>query len=138
MKVKVVKDRRGEADRKIDDLYNKMVRTARLTPLQENTVADYIRKILIIRMHEIESVTDMSWMISLIEGEGFGTDPNKGATRLLRAQRSASEIREEAYGHKCVDANGIYRDYDGCGLEHLQVRLKQYGCEYNARLGEGE
>lgn len=138
MKVKVVKDRRGEADRKIDDLYNKMVRTAKLTPLQENTVAEYIRKILSIRMHEIESVTDMSWMASLIEGEGFGTDTNKGATRLLRAQRTASGIREEAYGHKCVDANGIYRSYDGCGLEHLQTRLKRYGVEYDARLGEGE
>ena len=136
MKVKVVKDRRGEADRKIDDLYNKMVIKARLTPLQENTVADYIRKILGIRMHEIESVTDMSWMASLIEGEGFGTDMNKGATRLLRAQKAASQIRSEAYGHKCVDANGIYRDYDGCGLEHLQVRLKRYGVEYDARIGE--
>ena len=138
MKVKVVKDRRGEADRKIDDLYNKMVRTAKLTPLQENTVADYIQKILIIRMHEIESVTDMSWMVSLIEGEGFGTDQNRRATRLLRSQRTASEIREEAYGHRCVDANGIYREYDGCALEHLQTRLKRYGVEYNARIGEEE
>lgn len=138
MNVKVEKDRRSEVDKIFDKIYNKMVHDAKLTPRQENVVAAYMRKIMVMRMHEVESVVDMSWMISMIENEGFGTDPNRGATRLKRAQNGAAEVRNEAYGHECADANGFWHSYDGCGLEHLQVRLKRYGCVYEPRIEEDE
>jgi hypothetical protein len=138
MKVKVNTDRRSEIDKQFDAIYNKMVAAAKLNPRQENIVAAYLQKIMIMRMHEIESVLDMSWLLALIESEGFGTDPKRGATRLLRAQRAAVDIREEAYGHGCADAHGFWQSYDGCGIEHLQARLKLYGCEYNPRIGESD
>lgn len=136
MKVKVEKDRRSEVDKVFDAMYNKMVRAAKLSPMQENIVATYMRKIMGMRLHEIESVIDMSWLIALIESEGFGTDPKRGATRLLRAQRTAVDVRNEAYGHECADAHGFWHSYDGCGVEHLQTRLKRYGCEYDPRIDE--
>jgi hypothetical protein len=136
MKVKVERDRRSDVDKAFDKIYNKMVHDAKLTPRQENIVSAYMKKIMLMRMHEIESIVDMSWMIHMIEDEGWGTDPSKGATRLLRSQTGAAAIREEAYGHECTDAHGFWNSYDGCGLEHLQTRLKRYGCEYNTRIEE--
>ena len=86
------------------------------------------------RIHEIESAVDMGWLIALIEGEGFGTDVSKGATRLLRAQKNAADARNEAYGNGNIDANNFWQKYDGCGLQHLQVRLSRYGVEYDTKL----
>lgn len=136
MNVKVDKDRRSDVDKALDKIYNKMVHDAKLTPRQENIVAAYLQKITLMRMHEIESCVEMSWMLSAIENDRCGTDPKKGATRLVKLQSGAAQIREEAYGHGCTDAHGIWNSYDGCGLEHLQTRLKRYGVEYDARIEE--
>lgn len=134
MKSRVNLDRRGEADRKFDDMWNKLCRDARLTPIQSSLVAKYVRELLGIRMHEVESAVDMGWLISLIEGEGFGTDVSKGATRLLRVQQKACEARNEAFGKGCFNANGSWDNYDGCGLEHLKVRLARYNVQYDTGI----
>lgn len=134
MKAIVEADRRSEVDKMYDTMYNKMVRKARLTPVQENVVAAYLRELLCLRIHETECAVDMGWLIALIEGEKFGTDVSRGAKRLLRAQALAAEARNEAYGKDCINANGVWVDYDGCGLEHLQVRLSRYGVEYDTKM----
>lgn len=134
MKAKVQLDKRNEIDRKFDDMWNKLVRTAKLTPMQSNLVAKYLREIMGMRMHEIESAKDMGWILALIESEGFGTDVSKGAKRLLRVQAKCVEICNEAFGHGCADGNGYWGGYDGCGIEHLQTKLARYGVEYETNL----
>jgi hypothetical protein len=86
------------------------------------------------RIHEIESAKDMGWLLALIESEGFGTDVKRGAKRLLRVQQKCVDICNEAYGHECIDANGFWQKYDGCGLEYLQNRLARYEVEYDLAL----
>lgn len=134
MKVKVTLDKRGDADKKFDNLWNKLCSKAKLTPIQSNLVANYLREIMTIRMHEIESAVDMGWLIALIESENFGTDVRRGATRLLRVQQHAADVRNESYGKGCINANGFWDNYDGCGIEHLKVRLSRYGVEYDTAL----
>ena len=134
MKARVNLDKRSDADKKWDKLWNDLVRQAKLSPVQSNLVARYLRQIITLRINEIESAVDMGWLLALIESENFGTDVSKGATRLLRVQKHAAEVRNEAYGKGCVNANGVYDEYDGCGLEHLQVRLARYGVEYDTTL----
>lgn len=136
MKVKVNTDLRSDVDKMFDAKYNKMVATANLNPRQAAIVKAYLRDLLGIRIREVESCVDIAWLIALIESEGYGTDPKRGAKRLLRVQQAAVDIRNEAFGHTSVDANGRVQSYDGCGLEHLQTRLRRYGCEYDARLGK--
>ena len=134
MKAIVNLDKRGEADKKFDDMWNKLCAKAKLTPIQSNLVANYLRELIGIRMHEIESAVDMAWLVALIESESFGTDVSKGAKRLLRVQQYAADVRNEAYGKGCVNANGTWDDYDGCGVEHLKVRLSRYGVEYDTGI----
>ena len=134
MKAIINKDKRNEEDKKYDILYNKMVRQAKLNPVQEKIVATYLRHLFGMRMHEIEAAVDMGWLIALIESEKFGTDVARGAKRLIRAQKYAVEARNEAYGNGCFNANGIWDKYDGCGLEHLKVRLSRHGVEYDTKL----
>lgn len=95
-----------------------------------------LRSIIERRIHEIESAVDMGWLLALIESEHFGTDVKRGAKRLPRVQQKAADYRNEAYGHKCLDANGVWQKYDGCGLQHLQQRLLRHGVEYDLKLGE--
>lgn len=135
MKVKVSIDRRNAMDKKWDAMWNTLVRSAKLSPTQSNLVAKYVRDLMALRVNEIESACDMAWLLALIESEGFGTDANHGAKRLLRVQQKCADIRNEEYGHNCIDANGQWQNYDGCGVEHLQKRLKDYGVEYDMRLG---
>lgn len=134
MKARVVMDKRGEADKKFDTLWNKLCARAKLSPMQSNLVASYLREIIGIRMHEIESAVDMAWLVALIESENFGTDVTKGAKRLMRVQQYAADVRNEAYGKGCVNANGVWDKYDGCGVEHLKVRLSRYNVEYDTAL----
>lgn len=134
MKAIVNMDKRSEVDKKYDAMYNKMVRDARLNPVQASVVSRYLRELIGLRMNEIQSAVDMSWLLALIESENFGTDVSKGAKRLLRAQAHAADVRNEAYGKGCINANGVYDEYDGCGLEHLKVRLARYGVEYDTNL----
>lgn len=133
MKARVILDKRSDFDKKWDKMWNDLVRNAKLTPMQSALVGKYLRELLQMRMGEIESACDMAWLIALIEGENFGTDPSKGATRLLRVQQNAADARNEAYGKKCIDANGCV-DYVGCGIDHLKVRLARYGVDYNTRI----
>lgn len=126
----VKRDNRCEIDRRFDDRYNKMVREARLTPQQRRIVNAYMHDIMAMRLHEIRGSCDMSWLLSLIEGEGFGTDPRRGAIRLHRALDRAVAIRDEAFSQGSVDARGFWNSYDGCGYERLQARLRSYNCEY--------
>lgn len=133
MKAIVERDRRCEIDKVFDNLWNKLCREARLTPIQSTLVAKYLRQIIEMRIHEVESAVDMGWLIALIESEHFGTDVSRGAKRLLRAQQYAANVRNEAYGHDAIDGNGVWQDYDNCGCEHLQVRLQRYGVEYDIK-----
>lgn len=130
----VKKDKRNEIDRKFDMMYNGMVAKAKLTPKQSQIVARYLREIMDMRLHEIESAKDMGWILALVESEKFGTDVKHGAKRLLRVQQKCVDIINEAYGHSCIDANGYWQSYDGCGLEHLQQRLSRYGVEYDTTI----
>ena len=130
----VKKDRRSEIDRKFDMMFNGMVAKAKLTPKQSQIVSRYLREIMGMRLHEIESARDMGWISALIESEKFGTDTKRGATRLVRVQQKCADIINEAYGHECIDANGYWQSYDGCGLEHLQQRLALHGVEYDTAI----
>ena len=135
MKANVNLDKRGKAKRMYDDMLNAMKRDAKLTPVQFAIVGRYIRKVIGLRIHEIEGAVEMSYLLALIESEGFGT--GRGATRIPRVQQKAVEVRNEAYGHSCVDANGNINTYDGCGIEHLQIRLARHGVDYETKLEEG-
>ena len=132
MKVKVSADNRSEIDKRFDTIYNKMVRDAHLSPKQENIVATYLHKIMQMRINEIEAAVEMSYLISMIESEHFGTD-KKRATRLYRVQAYAAECINEAYGHSCIDSAGFWNSYDGCGLERLKLRLERHGVEYDPK-----
>lgn len=134
MKAIVKLDKRGDIDKAFDDRWNKMCRDAKLNRMQSMIVANYLSDIVTRRMHEIESAVDMGWLIALIEGEKFGTDVKRGAKRLMRAHQNAVNARNEGYGNGCVNANGVWDKYDGCGLEHLKVRLARYGVEYDTNL----
>ena len=130
MKARVTLDKRSDFDKKWDKLWNDLCRSARLTPIQSGLVSRYLREIIGMRIHEIEAACDMAWLTALIESENFGTDVSRGAKKLLRVQRHACEVRNEAYGKECIDANGRL-EYDGCGLEHLKVRLARYNVDYD-------
>lgn len=132
MKVRVVKDRRCEIDRQYDEMFNKMVRDANLTARQRVIVQTYLRSIVRMRIHEIEGAVEMGYLLALIESEHFGTDP-KRSTRLKRVQKQASEHIDDAYGRGCINANGFFEDYDGCGLERMKARLANYGIEYETK-----
>lgn len=132
MKVKVKADNRSEIDKRFDTIYNKMVRDAHLTPLQENIVATYLHKITQMRINEIEAAVEMSYLIALIESEHFGTD-KKRATRLPRVQAYAAEAINEAFGHSCIDSAGFWNSYDGCGVERLKLRLERNGVDYDLK-----
>lgn len=134
MNAKVRIDNRSEADRKFDALWTKMVKSAKLSPMQSQIVAKYLKDIMNMRIHEIESACDMAWLISLIESGKYGTNVKKGAKKLIREQKYACEVRDEAYSHDIIDGNGWYNDYDGCGLQHLQMRLERHGVEYDTNL----
>ena len=136
MKAKVNLDKRTESDKMWDDLHNRMIRQANLSQKQSYIVTKYMRDLIGLRIHEIEAAVEMSYLLALIEGERFGTDVNRGAKRLMRVQQNAVEIRNEAYGHAQINANGRVDDYDGCGLAHLQVRLARYGVEYIPKLDD--
>ena len=135
MKAKVNLDNRIDVDKMWDNMYNKMVRSANLSARQSMIVSKYLRDIIGLRMHEIEAAMEMSYLLALIEGEKFGTDGNRGATRLIRVQQNAVDIRNKAYGYECIDANGRLT-YDGCGLQHMKKWLERYGIEYDANLDE--
>lgn len=134
MKAKIELDRRNKTDKMYDGLWNKLCEKARLSPMQSNLVARYLREIMTMRIHEIESAVDMGWLIALIEGEKFGTDVRRGATRLMRSHQNAVDARNEGYAKGCINANGVWDKYDGCGLEHLQARLAKYGVEYDTNI----
>ena len=134
MKAKVQRDKRMENDKIFDDLWNKLCREARLNPMQISLVSKYLRRIVEMRIHEVESAVDMGWLIALIESEKFGTDVTRGAKRLIRCQQYSADVRNEAYGHSFIDANGVFQDYDNCGCAHLQVRLKRHGVDYDVKI----
>lgn len=132
MNVNVNLDKRGKVARMYDDMLNAMKRDAKLTPMQFAIVGRYIRKVIGLRIHEVEAATEMSYLIALIESEKYGT--GKSAVKIPRVQAKAVEVRNEAYGHSCIDANGNIDTYDGCGLEHLEIRLARHGVAYITKL----
>ena len=133
MKARVNLDKRGKVAKREDELLNAMKRDAGLNPRQFAIVGHYYRELIGLKIHETEAAVEMSYLISLIEGEKYGTDMSRGANKLLRVQKGACEAREEAYGKSCVDANGNINTYDGCGLEHLQIRLARHGVDYELK-----
>lgn len=133
MKVLVKADNRSDIDKRFDSVYNKMVRDAHLSPKQENIVATYLHKMMQMRINEIEGAIEMSYLITLIESERYGTDP-KRSTRLYRVQSYAKDVINEAYGHSCIDSAGFWCSYDGCGLERLVQRLARSGVEYDTKV----
>ena len=134
MKVIIQRDKRNPLDRQFDDMWNKMVRDANLSRLQAREVAKYLRGIMSMRFREIVHGVDMSYILALIESERFGVSENRGAIRLKRVRDKSIEIREESFSHSCIDANGHYQKYDGCGLEFLQNRLAGYGVAYELEV----
>ena len=132
MNARVELDRRGMVAKKYDEMLNAMKRAANLNPKQFAVVLKYVREVIGLRIHEVEAAVEMSYLVSLIEGEKCGT--GKGATKIPRIQRNAVEARNEAYGHSCIDANGNIDIYDGCGLEHLQIRLAKLGVDYETKV----
>lgn len=130
MKVIIQKDKRSLLERQWDDLWNKLVRDANLSGLQQRIVAQYLRTIVSRRFEEIVEAMDMSYILALIESEHFGVTESRGAIRLKRVRQKALEIREESFSHSCIDANGHFQKYDGCGREFLANRLKRYGVIY--------
>lgn len=130
MNVIIQKDKRSPLDREYDDLWNKLVREANLSSMQRTLVARYLRAIISKRFAEIVDSVDMSYILALIESEHYGVNENRGATKLPRVRQKALEIREDSFSHSCVDANGHYQKYDGCGREYLANRLKQHGITY--------
>lgn len=134
MKVKVIKDKRSEIDRKYDEMWNKLIRDANLNSRQRIIVANYLRELMALRIHEVESSVDMGWLIALIECEKFGTDVSKGAKRLMRCHQRCIDARNEAYQKGSINANGVWDKYDGCGLERLKIRLGRYGVDYDTNL----
>lgn len=127
----VQKDKRSDIDKKYDKMWNDLCRKAKLTARQSTLVSFYLRELLTLRIHEVEGARDMSWLASLIESEKYGT--RRGSTKLLRVHQLAADICNEAYGKECVNANGRI-EYDGCGIEHLQTRLRSHGVEYDMQL----
>jgi hypothetical protein len=134
MKARFEKDKRTEYDKLYDTMWNKLCREARLSPMQKQLVAQYLRAIIAQRIVEVESAVDMSWLITLIEKENYGTDVSKGATKLMRDQQYACDIRNRAFSNDYIDGNGTWHDYDNCGSEHLKVRLSRYGVTYDTTL----
>lgn len=127
MKAKALLDKRSEADKKYDRLFDKMVRDANLSPKQRMIVINYIAKITGEKVREVENAMDMGFWIGLIELEHFGH--NKRATKLPRLQAYVRDVVNEAYGKDCIDANGQVC-YDGCGIEHLKMHLARHGVEF--------
>lgn len=136
MKAKVIRDRRSDIDREYDDLFNKMVRDAGLSARQRIIVQTYLRNIIRMRIHEIEAAVEMSYLLALIKSEKYGTDPRR-STKLKRVQKAATEELDDVYDRGCINANGIWDDYDGCGLERLQHRLSNLGIEYDCKIKRG-
>lgn len=134
MKAKVELDRRTESDKKYDQMFNTMVRKANLNPRQSFVVREYLRNIVGERIRECENAMNMGFWIGLIELHNFGH--NKRATRLPRLQDYVRDVVNEAYGKECIDANGCLVDYDGCGIQHLKVRLQRHGVEFVDEEGE--
>lgn len=127
MKAKALLDKRSEADKKYDRLFDKMVRDANLSPKQRMIVTNYIAKITGEKVREVENAMDMGFWIGLIELFNFGH--NKRATRLPKLQAYVRDVVNEAYGKDCIDANGQVC-YDGCGIEHLKMHLARHGVEF--------
>ena len=137
MKARVIKDRRSDADRMYDDMFNKMVRDANLNARQRVVVQNYLRSIIRIKLVETEAVMEMAYLLALIESEKFGTNP-RNSTRLKRVQNAAAAQLNDVYERGCINANGFVEDYDGCAVERLQSRLANYGIEYSTKIGGGE
>lgn len=133
MNAKVTLDKRNELDKRYDMMWNKLCRDANLNPRQKFIVQKYVRDLIGTRMNEVQASTEMAYMLSLIETMGFGT--RIGSTRLYKVQNRAREHIHEAYGNKCIDANGVI-GYDGCGYERLVNRLESKGVEYNGKVLE--
>lgn len=134
MKVQVVKDRRSENEKIFDDMWNKMVRDASLNARQRVTVQTYLRSLLRIKMNEVMAAMEMAYLLALIKSEKFGTDPRK-SKRLLRVQKAAAEELDDVYKKGFINANGVWDDYDGCGVDRLKSRLANYGLDYDAKIG---
>lgn len=126
MNAKVQTDRRCTEDKRYDQMYNKMVRDANLSPKQRMIVKNYTEKLLRETIDEVENAVSYGYCIALIESERFGC--NKTATRIPRVQRYVRDVLNEAYGHDCIDANGRL-GYDGCGIGRLRIRLQNNGVE---------
>ena len=130
MKAKVNLDRRCKEDKADDRAWDKLCRDAKLNPRQSMLVSQYLHDMISKRIRETESATDMSWMIALVDCEKFGTDAKRGAKRLPRDYKYAAHVRNDAYSHACIDANGVLQDYDMCGLAHLKNQLRNRGVEF--------
>lgn len=127
MEVKVELDKRCEEDKRFDRLFDKMVRDANLNPRQKYIVRRYLISVIGEKVREVEDAMDIGFTIGLIELFNFGH--NKKATRLPRLKKYVRDVVNEAYGKDAVDANGCLH-YDGCGLEHLKMRLARHGVEF--------
>ena len=123
MKIKPKLDRRGDDDyQKIDDReWNMLCRNANLTRQQQICVGQYLDKQIKRKIREVENSVRYAALIYLRESHRFG------AIRLARANQGINRVIVDAYDRDCIDANGVLQTWDGCGLEHLEQRLKANG-----------
>lgn len=127
MKAKVDLDRRDAVDKRYDQLFNKMVSDANLTPKQKYIVSKYLTTVIGEKVREVENAMNMGFWIGLIELFKFGH--NERATRLPKLQNYVRDVVNKAYGKDCIDANGCLC-YDGCGIDHLKTHLARHGVEF--------
>lgn len=133
MKVKTELDKRGSLDKRYDLMFNKMVRDANLSPKQRMIISAYLKSILDEKIKEVENAMDMGYCIGLIEVEKFGC--NKRATRLPKLRKYVRGVVNQAYAHETIDANGVWNNYDGCGIERLEMRLERLGVVFVEEQG---
>lgn len=127
MKVQVSTDKRDERDQYFDREWEKLIKAARLNPLQTRMCREYLRKIEKEQLVELLDISLMAGLLALIEAFNFGT--GKTAKRLGRYRDAVNNILEDVFDKKVIIGDLLY-SYDGCAVERLRHRLHKYGVEY--------
>lgn len=125
MKIKPKLDRRGDEDyQKIDDKeWNALCRSAGLSRRQQILISAYLDKQMKRKINEVQAATKYGAYIYLREKYRFGFK------RIAQFERGVTDVLSDAYGKESIDANGHYQTWDGCGIEHLEHRLRQIGID---------
>lgn len=123
MKILGKADKRSKHDyqKQQDDAWSRACRQAKLTVQQQIIIGSYLDREIGDKIHEIVSAVKCASYIYLREKYEFG------AQRLRSFNRGVSSLLNDSYGRETVDANGKNQQWDGCGIEHLEQKLKNLG-----------